>query len=87
MFTMSDPLFAIGSRVRVASPPPYLKTADTMPMLRPPDLVSVGEEGIVTQQKSSGYWAVRFQRGTFLIDGRYLEGSEGEGSLPDPPKN
>ncbi|MEO1297808.1 MAG: NAD(P)H dehydrogenase assembly family protein, partial [Cyanobacteria bacterium J06636_16] len=25
------------------------------------------------EQKSGGYWAVRFERGAFLIDGRYIE--------------
>lgn len=39
--------FPIGSKVRVVILPPYIKTADPMPMLRPPDVISVGEEGIV----------------------------------------
>ncbi|MGD1838936.1 MAG: NAD(P)H dehydrogenase assembly family protein [Nitrososphaeraceae archaeon] len=29
----------------LSEPQPYLKTADAMPMLRPGDLVSAGEEG------------------------------------------
>ncbi|MEO0456974.1 MAG: DUF3148 domain-containing protein [Cyanobacteria bacterium P01_A01_bin.114] len=70
---MSTPPFSVGDRVRIATAPPFLKTAETMPMLRPPDLVTVGEEGTVLEQKPGGYWGVRFERGAFLIDSRYLE--------------
>ena len=48
---MADKLFAVGDRVTVTTQPPYLKTADPMPMLRPPDLITVGEEGTVLEQK------------------------------------
>lgn len=47
-----------------------------MPMLRPPDLVAVGDQGTVLEQKMGGYWVVRFERGTFLIDARYLISAE-----------
>lgn len=70
---MVEQLFTVGDRVALATAPPYLKTADAMPMLRPPDLVAVGEEGVVLEQKPGGYWAVRFSRGAFLLDSRYLE--------------
>jgi Protein of unknown function (DUF3148) len=70
---MSDKNFAIGTQVRLSSAPPYLKTADTMPMLRPPDLVAIGEIGTVLEHKPGGYWSIRFQRGAFLVDGRYLD--------------
>ncbi|MEO1510395.1 MAG: DUF3148 domain-containing protein, partial [Cyanobacteria bacterium J06633_23] len=63
----------VGGKARIAARPPYLKTADTMPMLRPPDLVAVGEEGILLERKPGGYWSVKFERGAFLIDQRYLE--------------
>ncbi|MGB7085007.1 MAG: NAD(P)H dehydrogenase assembly family protein, partial [Phormidesmis sp.] len=42
---MTDDSFQVGDRVKVHTLPPYLKSAETMPMLRPPDLVEVGEEG------------------------------------------
>ncbi|NJL86738.1 MAG: DUF3148 domain-containing protein [Leptolyngbyaceae cyanobacterium SM1_1_3] len=71
---MSD--FAVGDRVRVVTLPPYLKTADTMPMLRPPDLVQIGEEGIVVDRRPSSYWGVKFERGTFLIDRQYIEAAQ-----------
>lgn len=66
-------VFVIGDRVRLTSVPPYLKTADTMPMLRPADLVPVGSQGIVLAQKPGGYWTVKFDQGAFLVDTAYLE--------------
>lgn len=68
---MSD--FAIGAKVRLTTQPPYLKTADPMPMLRPPSLVTVGEEGVAIARNPGGTWSIKFERGTFLIDDRYLE--------------
>ncbi|MGF1524995.1 MAG: regulatory protein SipA [Leptolyngbyaceae cyanobacterium] len=65
--------FLIGDRVRLKSQPPYFKTADPMPMLRPPDLISVGEVGTVLEQRPGGYWTVKFERGSFLVDEPYLE--------------
>lgn len=67
--------FFIGSKVRVVALPPYLKTADPMPMLRPPDLIQIGEEGIVIDRRPGGYWGVRFAKGTFLVDSQYIEES------------
>jgi len=65
--------FTIGDRVRLKAQPPYFKTADTMPMLRPPDLISVGEEGTVQEQRAANYWVVKFNRGPLLVDSAYLE--------------
>ncbi len=70
---MSDTPLKVGGKARITTQPPFLKTADTMPMLRPPDLVSVGEEGTILERKPGGYWSLRFERGAFLIDERYLE--------------
>jgi hypothetical protein len=44
-----------------------------MPMLRPPDLIGVDEVGQVVEQRALGQLAVRFRRGTFLLDGALLE--------------
>ncbi|MBE9041465.1 DUF3148 domain-containing protein [Oscillatoriales cyanobacterium LEGE 11467] len=60
--------FAVGDKVRVVTLPPYLKTADPMPMLRPPNLIAVGEEGVVLACNPGGYWSVRFERGAFLLE-------------------
>jgi Protein of unknown function (DUF3148) len=71
-----SPEFPIGSKVRVISLPPYVKTAEPMPMLRPADVIHVGEEGIVLDRRPGGYWGVRFTRGAFLIDSQYIESIE-----------
>lgn len=71
-----SPQFLIGSKVRVVSLPPYLKTAEPMPMLRPADVIHIGEEGIVLDRRPGGYWGVRFSRGAFLIDSQYIESIE-----------
>ncbi|MEA5596308.1 regulatory protein SipA [Rivularia sp. UHCC 0363] len=68
--------FAIGSKVRVVALPLYIKTAEPMPMLRPPDIIHVGEEGIVLDRRPGGYWGIRFANGSFLLDSQYLESVE-----------
>lgn len=68
--------FAIGSKVRVVALPPYVKTADPMPMLRPPDVIHLGEEGIVLDRRPGGYWGIRFTKGAFLLDSQYIESTD-----------
>ncbi len=58
--------------------PPYVKTAEPMPMLRPPNLIRLGEEGVVLDRRPGGYWGVRFEKGAFLIDSQYIEAVDGE---------
>ena len=65
--------FAIGERVRVVVLPPYVKTAEPMPMLRPSEVIQIGEEGVVMDRRPGGYWGVRFARGAFLMDSNYIE--------------
>lgn len=76
--------FPIGSKVRVVTLPPYVKTAEPMPMLRPADVIYVGEEGIVLDRRPGGYWGVRFTRGAYLIDSQYIESIE---KPPAPQSN
>ncbi len=64
--------FALGDRVHLAGALRYLKTADPMPMLRPPDLVASDEVGRVVEIRPKGWFAVAFRRGTFLISGENL---------------
>ncbi|MFH7244640.1 MAG: regulatory protein SipA [Spirulina sp.] len=64
--------FSVGDRVQLVALPPYLKTADPMPMLRSPELLHVGDEGLVLDRRPGGYWGIRFDRGSFLIDSQYL---------------
>ena len=77
---MSNPSFTVGDRIRLIARPPYLKSAETMPMLRPPDLVDIGEEGTILSRKPGGYLGVRFSRGAFLVDAQYIEAVEGTDS-------
>ena len=65
--------FSVGQRVRVVALPPYLKTAEPMPMLRPPDIIHLGEEGVILDHRPGGYWGVRFAKGALLIDSQYIE--------------
>jgi hypothetical protein len=65
--------FAVGDRVRLIDLPPYFKTADPMPMLRPADTLPVGAEGVVQSRRPGGYWGIRFDKGGFLVDSQYLE--------------
>ena len=65
--------FAVGDKVRVVVLPPYVKTAEPMPMLRPPDVIQIGEEGVVIDRRPGGYWGVRFAKGAFLMDSQYIE--------------
>ena len=59
--------FFIGAKVYISSPLTYLKTNDPMPMLRPPDLVSMDELGEVVGIRAKDTAEVSFRRGTFLI--------------------
>jgi hypothetical protein len=62
-----QPRFAVGDTVELVAAPRYLKSADPMPMLRPPDLVDPGELGLITEIRPLDQLAVRFRRGTFLL--------------------
>ena len=64
---------SIGDRCRLITRQTYLKTADPMPMLRPPDLVEPGEVGEVIALRPLETVAVRFRRGAFLIPLDQLE--------------
>jgi len=66
-------LLTVGDRVRLVFLPNYVKTADPMPMLRPPTVLQLGEEGMITGRQPGGYWVVRFSKGSFLLESRYLE--------------
>jgi Protein of unknown function (DUF3148) len=65
--------FRIGDRVRIIALPPYVKTAEPMPMLRPPNVVQLGEEGVVLDRRPGNFWGVRFTRGAFLMDDQYID--------------
>lgn len=68
--------FVIHQKVRVISLPPYVKTAEPMPILRPASVLKLGEVGVVLERRPGGYWGVRFEKGAFLIETQYLEAVE-----------
>ncbi len=57
----------IGQKVSLQVPMPYLKTTGPISMLRPPDLVSLDEEGIIMGIRPNDLLEVKFRRGNFLI--------------------
>ena len=65
--------FAIGEKVSLQVPMPYLKTVDPISMLRPPDLVSLDEVGVIIGIRSEDLLEVKFRRGNFLIPAERLE--------------
>ena len=70
---MNEEQISVGDTVKLAVQPAYFKSADPMPMLRPPDILAIGEEGIVTDRRPGNYWVVRFGKGSFLLEKQYLE--------------
>ena len=70
---MSQESISVGTQVRLLQQPSYLKTADAISMLRPPDLIDAGEIGQVVALKAMDQVAVRFRRGTFLLELKQLE--------------
>jgi hypothetical protein len=70
---MTEQNITIGAKVKLIARPPYLKTAEPMPMLRPCDLIEIGEEGTVLDRRPGDYWGVRFARGAFLMESQYIE--------------
>jgi len=67
--------FKVGDRIKITELPPYLKTAEPMPMLRPASIIEMGEEGIIISTNPSGYWGIRFSKGNFLLESKYFEPS------------
>ncbi|MGB3402089.1 MAG: DUF3148 domain-containing protein [Microcoleaceae cyanobacterium] len=68
--------FAIHQKVRVMALPPYVKTAEPMPILRPANVLKLGEVGTILDRRPGGYWGVRFDKGAFLMESQYLEAVE-----------
>ena len=65
--------FSVGEKVSLQVPLPYLKTADSISMLRPPDLVSLDEVGIIIGKRPNDLLEVKFRRGNFLIPAERLK--------------
>ena len=65
--------FSVGEKVSLQVPLPYLKTADAISMLRPPDLVSLDEVGVIMGIRPKNLLEVKFRRGNFLIPSERLK--------------
>ena len=65
--------YSIGDKVSLQVPMPYLKTVDTVSMIRPPDLVSIDEVGIIIGLRPKDLLEVSFRRGKFLIPAERLD--------------
>ena len=65
--------FSIGEKVSLQVPLPYLRTADSISMLRPPDLVSLDEIGVIIGIRTEDLLEVQFRRGNFLIPSERLK--------------
>ena len=65
--------FSIGEKVSLQVPMPYLKTVDSVSMLRPPDLVSLDEVGVIIGIRPMDLLEVKFRRGNFLIPAERLK--------------
>jgi Protein of unknown function (DUF3148) len=65
--------FKVGDRVKIIALPACLKTAEPMPMLRSPDILSIGTAGTVLDRRPGGYYGIRFNQGAFLLEAQYLE--------------
>ena len=64
--------FTVGEKVSLQVPLPYLKTSDSISMLRPPDLVSLDEVGVIIGIRPNDLLEVKFRRGNFLIPSERL---------------
>ena len=71
----------LGEKVLLKVSQTYLKTSDPMPMLRPPDLVSLDEVGEVVALLPKDMAEVKFRRGNFLISIEHLKSEQSK--LPD----
>ena len=65
--------FSVGEKVSLQVPLRYLKTADSISMLRPPDLVSLDEVGVIIGIRQNNLLEVKFRRGNFLIPSERLK--------------
>ena len=70
---MEEIKIKVGDRIRIIELPPYIKTADPMPMLRPANLLTVGEEGTIIKANPGGYWSIRFTQGAYLLESKYFQ--------------
>lgn len=84
--------FQTGDHVSLIASPPYLKTAEPIPMLRPADKVTVGSQGVILGRAPGNVWRVRFENGAYLLEPSYLapvmsaDMSVKDATLPQAPR-
>ncbi len=64
---------SMGNKVFLKISQSYLITNDPMPMLRPPDLISSNEIGEIVAFMPKDMVAVKFRRGTFVLNLSHIE--------------
>ncbi|MCC0177402.1 DUF3148 domain-containing protein [Waterburya agarophytonicola K14] len=65
--------FKVGDHIKIVALPEYIKTAEPMPMLRSPSLLTIGELGTILDRRPGGYYGIRFTQGAFLLESQYIE--------------
>lgn len=65
--------FKTGDRIQVTTMPPYVKTAEPMPMMRPATVISLGEVGTLLKRQPGNEWSVRLDNGAYLLNCQYFE--------------
>ncbi|GJP49103.1 hypothetical protein CLOM_g8363 [Closterium sp. NIES-68] len=74
----SNVVLQSGTAVVIVAEPPFVKSAEPMPMLRRNDgLIRVGDAGRIIDRRPKDSWAIRFGHGAFLLDRKYFEPFEG----------
>lgn len=64
----------IGTPIVIVEAPPFIKSAEPMPMLREnKGQIKVGDVGRIMDRRPKGVWAVRFTTGAFLVDRKYFQ--------------
>eukprot|EP00271_Cylindrocystis_brebissonii_P022239 TRINITY_DN8476_c0_g1_i1.p1 TRINITY_DN8476_c0_g1~~TRINITY_DN8476_c0_g1_i1.p1 ORF type:complete len:236 (+),score=14.16 TRINITY_DN8476_c0_g1_i1:270-977(+) len=64
----------MGSPIVIVEEPPYVKTAEPMPMMRPNEgVIKVGDVGRILDRRPKGTWAIRFAIGAYLVDRKYFQ--------------
>ena len=72
MATQSNDL-TMGDRVKIMAIPPYVKTAEPMPMMRSASVISLGEVGTLLKRQPGNEWSVRLEKGAYLLNPQYFE--------------
>ena len=68
--------FKVGDTIEIVALPTYIKTAEPMPMLRSPSLLTIGEIGTILDRRPGGYYGIRFAGGAFLLESQYIKATE-----------